>query len=192
MGCNESREDIEPQETLLPASEGQPDDYSIPMSPRMGQSKPLTQAAAAQISSQHERLILELLPVKDARQFHEWLSGIYVRGSWHEFLGDFLARNPLAPELDKAKISQLAKDAVNSRNPKYLMYHPDKEGWTSEDYHIRFISTVITDNLLNKGLWTDSDWKKKSLDITKAVYEVLSFLRATTLGADAQPPRYED
>ncbi len=121
-----------------------------------------------------------------------WLNGTYVRGSWHEFLRDFLARNPMVPEPDKAKVAQLAKDAINSRNAKYLMYHPEKDGWTSEDHHVRFIATVVCDNLLHKGLWSDSDWKKKNLEITKAVYEVLSFLRATSLGTETNPPRYED
>ena len=104
---------------------------------------------------------------------------------------DFLARNPLAPEPDKAKTAQLAKDAFNSRNPKYLIYHPEKDGWTSEDHHIRFMVTVIADNIIKK-MWSESEWKKSSLDISKAVYEVLSFLRATTFNPNPNPPSYED
>ncbi len=122
-----------------------------------------------------------------------WLNSVYVRGSWHEFLRDFLARNPLAPELDKTKTAQRAKELINARKPEFLMYHPNKEGWTAEDHHIRFIVTVVTDNVL-KGLWSESDWKKRGLEIAKAVYEVLAFLRATTLPTvvvDAHPPRYE-
>ena len=87
-------------------------------------------------------------------------------------------------------MAQKTKDAVNSRNAKYLIFHPDKEGWTSDDHHIRFMATVISDNLL-KGLWSESEWKKKNVEIAKAIYEVLSFLRATTLGPDPSPPRYE-
>ncbi|KAK0645693.1 hypothetical protein B0T16DRAFT_428755 [Cercophora newfieldiana] len=146
---------------------------------------------SVQLSSQHERLILELLPFKDAEQFHGWLNSIYVRGSWYEFSRDFLARNPLAPEPDKTKIAQQAKDAMNSRNYKYLMYHPDKETWTSDDHHVRFLVTVISDNIL-KGLWSESDWKKRNIEIARACYEVLSFLRATAgPELDAKPPQYD-
>ncbi|KAK4100291.1 hypothetical protein N658DRAFT_508015 [Parathielavia hyrcaniae] len=158
----------------------------------MGRPQPAQQppAGAVQVSTQHERLILELLPFKDLGQFHEWLSSIYVRGSWNEFLADFLANNPRAPELDKTKTAQKVKDAINSRSTQFLMYHPDKSAWSAEDHHVRFIVTVIQDNML-RGLWSESDWKKKSLDIAKAVYEVLAFLRATTFHPDASPPLYE-
>lgn len=71
------------------------------------------------------------------------------------------------------------------------MYHPNKEVWTSEDHHVRFIVTVVNDNIL-QGLWSESDWKKRSTDIAKAVFEVLVFLRATTLPAlESNPPHYE-
>jgi len=194
MGCVESREHAGPpaSEPLLSAYNTQ--DSALPMSSSMGQPQqqaPLPISGSA-LPSQHVRLILERLPFKDAEQFHDWLIGVHVRGSWHEFLRDFLARNALAPEPDKTKTAQLAKDAINSRNPKYLVYHPEKGAWTSEDHHVRFIVTVISDNLLHKGLWTESDWKKKSIDIAKAIYEVLSFLRATALSTEANPPRYED
>jgi hypothetical protein len=53
------------------------------------------------------------------------------------------------------------------------------------------MATVIADNLL-KSLWSDGDWKRKSIDISKAVYEVLSFLRASWTAREANPPRYED
>ncbi len=70
------------------------------------------------------------------------------------------------------------------------MYHPDKTIWTAEDHHVRFIVAVISDNML-KGTWSDSDWKKKGLEIAKSVYEVLAFLRTTAFGPDSLPPRYE-
>jgi hypothetical protein len=37
---------------------------------------------------------------------------------------------------------------------------------------------------------SDSDWKKRNIEIAKAVYEVLSFLRAHELTAQG-PPGYE-
>jgi len=157
----------------------------------MGQPQHQSIGGPVQLSTQHERLILELLPFKDLSQFHEWLNSIYVRGSWYEYSRDFLARNPLAPEPDKAKLAQQAKDAINSRNPKFLMYHPNKETYTPDDHHVRFLVTVISDNLL-KGLWSESDWKKRNIEIAKACYEVLSFLRATAgPGVDPNPPRYD-
>ncbi len=130
-----------------------------------------------------------VLPFKESRNFQEWLQSSYVRGSWHEYCRDFLAANPTSPEVDKAKTSQAAKDAINSRNPRYLLYHPDKDGWTPEDHVVRFIVAVVADNML-KSIWSDHDWKKRNIEVCKAVYEVLSFLRGTDFGAP-MPPRYE-
>lgn len=88
-------------------------------------------------------------------------------------------------------MAQKAKDAINSRSTQYLMYHPDKGAWSAEEHHVRFIVTVVSDNIL-KGLWSESDWKKKNIEIAKSVYEVLAYLRATTFAPDSLPPRYED
>ena len=143
------------------------------------------------LTVQHERLILELLPFKDSQAFQEWLHGPYIRGSWHEYCRDFLARNPVSPESEKAKVCQAAKDAISNRDPRYLAYHPEKDGWTPEDHTVRFIAVVVSDNIL-KGLWSESEWKKQKLEITKAVYEVLSFLRGTNMGNSQNPPGYED
>lgn len=141
-------------------------------------------------SSQHERLILELLPFKDSVKFHEWLRGGMVRGSWGEFHRDFLTKVPADhSEPDKNKTAQTVKDAVLGRSPKFLAYHPDKTGWTRDDHHVRFIVTVIQDNMLT-GLWTESDWKKRTIEISKAVYEVLFFLKASYYAADQNPPGY--
>jgi hypothetical protein len=48
----------------------------------MGQ---LQNASDTHLSNQHERLILELLPFKDASEFHAWLASPMVRSSWDEF-----------------------------------------------------------------------------------------------------------
>lgn len=151
---------------------------------------PTVMSSNPRLAPQHERLVLELLPFKDARKFQEWLQGGFVRGSWHEFCRDFLAHSPVVVEPDKNKTATLAKDAINGRNAKYMMYHPDKAGWTVEDHYTRFIVTIVQDNKL-QALWSDSDWKKRDVDITKAVYEVLSFLRATSF-VPQNPPGYED
>ncbi|UNI13683.1 hypothetical protein JDV02_000405 [Purpureocillium takamizusanense] len=148
------------------------------------------------LSAQHERLILELLPFKDSAKFQEWLNSDWVRGSWLEFHADFLGKtartgpsSAAAPEPDKGRAAQAAKDAINSRSQKYLVYHPNKTGWTAEDHHVRFIVTVIQDNML-RSLWSESEWKKKAIDIAKAVFEVLCFLKATFYVVDQHPPSY--
>ncbi|KAI0132265.1 hypothetical protein BJ170DRAFT_592236 [Xylariales sp. AK1849] len=147
--------------------------------------------SGSRLSTQHERLILELLPFKGPSQFQEWLSSGYVRGSWAEFCRDFLSHNPTAPEPDKNKTAQVAKDAINSRTAKFLMYHPDKEDYNDQDHHVRFIVAVVSDNMLKSRLWSDGDWKKRAEEITRAVYEVLSYLRATQAERDQHPPGYE-
>lgn len=141
------------------------------------------------LSTQHERLILELLPFKDSAKFHEWLNSGWVRGSWLEFYGDFLTRTPNAAEPDKTRTAQASKDAINSRSQKFLVYHPDKTNWSTEDHHVRFIVTVIQDNML-KSLWSESEWKKKGIDIARAVFEVLCFLKSSYYRVDPHPPRY--
>ncbi|KAF9870351.1 hypothetical protein CkaCkLH20_12198 [Colletotrichum karsti] len=185
---------------------------SPPPTPRMA-PKPLTTTSAmptigmpgpssARVSSQHERLLLELLPFKEASKFHEWLDSPFVRGPWNEFHADFLLRCGAAsgggpsgggggagiPEPDKARTAQAAREALNSKKPKFLVYHPDKTGWTAEDHYVRFIITLVADNLL-QNLWYESEWKKRGLDIAKAAYEVLIFLKAT-LYVDPSPPSY--
>jgi hypothetical protein len=94
------------------------------------------------------------------------------------------------PEPDKAKVSTAAKDAINKKTAKYMVYHPEKDVWTPEDHAIRFIVTIVSDNMLN-GLWSDSDWKKRNVEITKAVYEVMSYLRASEFGSQGPPPGYD-
>lgn len=82
MGCAESRQESSSQPFLPHFSDSGDDDddnreepTSIPST--MGQPPQIARQplnGAAQLSSQHERLILELLPFKDARQFHEYVS----------------------------------------------------------------------------------------------------------------------
>ncbi|KAJ6789052.1 hypothetical protein PWT90_08313 [Aphanocladium album] len=141
---------------------------------------------------QRERLILELLPFKDASKFQEWLRSGPVQGSWSEFHRDCVSRLPADhPEPDKAKTAQAAKDAINSRSQKFLVYHPEKSGWSPEDHYVRFITIVVLDSLL-ANLWSESDWKKRNVDICKAVYEVLFFLKASHYMNQQAPPSYSD
>ncbi len=78
MGCAESRQESSSQPLL--SSFIQDDESGSPsMPPRMGQpAQPLT--GTVQLSSQHERLMLELLPFKDLRQFHEYVHHM----NWHQ------------------------------------------------------------------------------------------------------------
>jgi len=157
--------------------------------------------ATSRLATQHERLILELLPFKDASQFQEWLQSPYVRGSWGEFTRDYLSRTAaqgsprnngsvnLAEEPDKEATAREAKQALDGRSPRFMVFHPDKLGWTAQDHTVRFIATVVSDSMLNK-VWTSSDWKKRDVQICKAVYEVLSFLRSTLDEEHQLPPSY--
>lgn len=151
---------------------------------------PNQSGATSHFSIQHERLILELLPFKDSAKFHEWLRGDMVRGSWTEFYRDFLTKVPSDHvEPDKNKTADAAKSAISGKNVKYMAYHPEKVNWSREDHHVRFIVTVVQDNMLT-GLWSESDWKKRSTDITRAIYEVLFFLKASYYTSEQAPPGY--
>ncbi|KAG7043945.1 hypothetical protein JMJ77_0011765 [Colletotrichum scovillei] len=169
---------------------------------------PASYSSSSRVSLQHERLLLELLPFKDATKFHDWLDSNFVRGPWNEFNADFLSRaiadvaaagptttgglppGPSAvPEPDKIRTAQAAREALNGRKAKFCVYRPDKSAWTAEDHHVRFIVTLVADNML-QNLWYESEWKKKGLDIAKAAYEVLIFLKATMVYADPNPPSY--
>ena len=87
MGCNESKEE-ETTAASQPFLDGyQRDQFDqhhdsidspnrpIPLSPTMGQPSQLDQGiplgGSSRLAQQHERLILELLPFKDANQFQE-------------------------------------------------------------------------------------------------------------------------
>jgi hypothetical protein len=156
--------------------------------------------STSRLAVQHERLILELLPFKDASQFQEWLQSSYVRGSWTEFTRDYLSRTSLqnsasttgvndAVEPDKEATAKEAKQAVDGRSARFMVFHPDKQEWTAQDHTVRFIVTVVSDSMLNR-VWSTSDWKKRDVQICKAVYEVLSFLRSTLDEEHQLPPSY--
>ena len=78
MGCAESRQESSSQ-PLLSSFIQDDQSESPPMPPRMGQpAQPLT--GVVPLSSQHERLMLELLPFKDLGQFHEYVHHM----TWHQ------------------------------------------------------------------------------------------------------------
>lgn len=70
MGCAESRQELSSQ-SLRSAL----DDVELPEPPSPAMGSPPLQfpTASVQLSSQHERLILDLLPFKDIRQFYEYV-----------------------------------------------------------------------------------------------------------------------
>ncbi|KAK2000150.1 hypothetical protein LX36DRAFT_444960 [Colletotrichum falcatum] len=187
--------------------------YSPPPTPRMAPRPasvpaPVVAVAAAaaavppllpsapRVASHHERLLLELLPFEDVAAFRDWLDGPFVRGSWDEFCTDYLSMALLSagspgavPDPDKTRTAQAAREALDARKPKFLVYHPDKTGWAAEDHHVRFIVTLVANNGL-RNMWHESEWKRKGLDIAKAAYEVLVFLKATMACPDPNPPSY--
>lgn len=75
MGCAESKQESKSQPLLLSTYRDDNDDLYTPMLHEMGQPQPQPQtgagSGAGHLSSQYERLLLELLPFKDSRQFHE-------------------------------------------------------------------------------------------------------------------------
>ncbi|KAK3307502.1 uncharacterized protein B0T15DRAFT_180590 [Chaetomium strumarium] len=123
-----------------------------------------------------------------------WLERIYVRNSWKEFVVDFLADNLLSPTPSKAKMALRAsevlqwefyalmpEDQMRHAQPQYLMYHPDKGSWSVEDHYVRFIVTAVRDNMLNR-LWIDDDMQTRGLEIARAGFDILVYLRTTKLG----------
>lgn len=154
---------------------------SLPSSSGSAYSHPL--------SAQHERLILELLPFNDSASFHDWLQSETVRGSFNEFTRDLLqhTRQQHVPDPHKEQTAKAAKDAIDNKAARFLLYHPDKSGWTEEDHHVRFIVTVVMDNVLTKTL---SLRKEGTLQVVKSVYEVLCYLKASLVVAEQNPPGY--
>lgn len=73
MGCAESRPQSvskgNSQPLLSTFRDDDDDAYSLALT--MGQPPPPSASGAVRLASQHERLILELLPFQDIRQFHE-------------------------------------------------------------------------------------------------------------------------
>lgn len=143
------------------------------------------------LAAQHERLILELLPFKDSATFHEWLQSDSVRGAFHELTRDLLrherGQGQHVPDPEKEQTAKAARDAIESKVPHFLLYHPDKSSWSPEDHHVRFIVTVLQDNTITK---TWSLKKEGTMQMAKSVYEVLCYLKASMVVAEQNPPGY--
>ena len=138
-------------------------------------------------TAQCERLLLEQLPFTNLCDFQNWLESPYVCGAWDEFRGDFLHADDrdLLEELDKAATCKLAYKALCSTDPKYRMFRPNKEGWTAQDHVARFIFMVVHDNF-HGGVWSVNDITQCPKRHLGAVYEVLSYLRASSTGVDGR------
>jgi hypothetical protein len=141
------------------------------------------------LGAQHERLILELLPFNDSATFHEWLQSESVKGSFNEFTRDLLqnSQGQNFPDPNKEQTAKAAEKAIQKKDPRFLLYHPDKSGWTPEDHHVRFIVTVALDNVLT-NTWSFKSGGPNST--AKAVYEVLAYLKASLVVNDQHPPGY--
>lgn len=159
---------------------------------RNPETTPLLMPGRSQLTIQHERLILELLPFANANEFKEWLQSVYVLGAWREFCRDFPPGKATAREPDKTMTAQLALNAIKyHKDAKFLLHHPDKSGWSKMDHYVRFIVIVIQDNLL-RGMWSKDELGGGNLGVPKAMYEVLVYLRATQVARDMKPPRYSE
>lgn len=72
MGCAESRPEAASQPLLSDSDTRAFTSHSMPVLSRMGQPPSQNNPGdPVLLSTQHERLILELLPFKEVRQFHE-------------------------------------------------------------------------------------------------------------------------
>ncbi|KAG6133236.1 hypothetical protein E4U28_006258 [Claviceps purpurea] len=131
------------------------------------------------LSVQNGRLVSELFPFKKLDKLKEWLKVDCMQGAWAEFMRDCVTKSPSesVADPDKCMIASAATSAIQYRNTKYLVYHPGKTAWTVNDHHVRFIVIVVRDNLL-RDLWSEGDWRQKALEICKAVYELLCYLKA--------------
>ncbi|KAI6359291.1 hypothetical protein MCOR25_007127 [Pyricularia grisea] len=123
----------------------------------------------------HQRLVMELLPFETEGEFQSWLESAPLMGLWLEFRANCYHLD--LDEVDKTRATQMARDALNSGSATYLVYHPDKQGWTLEDHMVRFMVTVMRDAVL-QGVWAEAELRSKTLDIAEAVFEVLGFLKA--------------
>ncbi|KAG6182952.1 hypothetical protein E4U48_000637 [Claviceps purpurea] len=152
---------------------------SLPQSLYSTQNSLPTLQLMDKLSVQNGRLVSELFPFKDLDKLKEWLKVDCMQGAWAEFMRDCVTKSPSesVADPDKGIIAGAAKAAIDHRNIQYLVYHPDKTTWTVDDHHVRFIVIVVRDNLL-RALWSEGDWRQKALEICKAVYELLCYLKA--------------
>ncbi|KAG5932303.1 hypothetical protein E4U60_005327, partial [Claviceps pazoutovae] len=114
-----------------------------------------------------------------AELLKEWLKVDCMQGAWAEFMRDCATKSPNESVVDPGKgtITEAARSAIDLLgNTKYLVYHPDKTAWTVNDHHVRFIVIVVQVNLLRR-LWSQGDWSQKKLEICRAVYELLCYLK---------------
>ncbi|KAJ2895891.1 hypothetical protein MKZ38_006047 [Zalerion maritima] len=155
-------------------------------------SHPLLASSTTHPATTHERLLMQLLPFADVERFREWLRSDYVMGAWVELVRDYLgAHAGTDSEPEKKATVEKAERELRSDNRKYLIYHPNKEGWKPQDHYVRFIVTVVADNE-RKGHW--ELLYNQGISPAGVVYEILSFLRATYYPSFSQqyPPSYED
>ncbi|KAG6079452.1 hypothetical protein E4U15_003739 [Claviceps sp. LM218 group G6] len=137
---------------------------------------------------QNERLVSELFPFKDVDKLKEWLKVDCMQGAWAEFMRDCVTKSlnesVTDPNKGKIQVTAAARSAIDLLgNTKYLVYHPDKTAWTVDDHHVRFIVVVVRDNLL-RALWGEWQWPQKKLEICKAVYELLCYLKTACLNVE--------
>ncbi|KAG6244590.1 hypothetical protein E4U23_006120 [Claviceps purpurea] len=158
---------------------------SLPQSISSTQNSSPTPPLMDKLSVQNGRLVSELFPFKKLDKLKEWLKVDCMQGAWAEFMRDCVTKSPneSVADPDKVKITDAARTAIElSGNIKYLMYHPDKTAWTVDDHHVRFIVVVVRDNLVRQ-LWSQGgssqgSWWQEKLEICKAVYELLCYLKA--------------
>ncbi|KAK8051291.1 hypothetical protein PG993_002676 [Apiospora rasikravindrae] len=134
------------------------------------QYEPFTQTAS-QYTLRNPSMAQSSTPNIDANGAFSTQHADHVWVSWTEFPQDFLSGNTNIREPDKTRTARAAKEAIGLRTPKYVLYHPGKDGWSDQDHHVRFMAQIVTGNMLKGSLWSENDFRKRGLEITKAVYE---------------------
>ncbi|KAG6035229.1 hypothetical protein E4U40_002717 [Claviceps sp. LM458 group G5] len=133
-------------------------------------------------SEQHERLFAETSPSEDPEKPMESTNiddYIYAMDSLEEYRCDCVIETPSVSmsEPDKDRVVEAARNAINSCDSPYLVFHPNKTGWKIHDHCVRFVVTVIRDQML-RGLWLRV-WLRNRLELCNVVYELLVNLTST-------------
>ncbi|KAG6079455.1 hypothetical protein E4U15_003743 [Claviceps sp. LM218 group G6] len=133
-------------------------------------------------SEQHEQLFAEASPSGDpdkSKDSTDIDDCINITNSLEEFRRDCVIKSPRMSmsEPDKDRVAEAARNAINSCDSPYLVFHPNKTGWKVHDHYVRFVVTVIRDRML-RGLWLRA-WLQNGLELCNIVYEMLGNLTST-------------
>ncbi|KAG6136253.1 hypothetical protein E4U47_003393 [Claviceps purpurea] len=134
-------------------------------------------------SEQHEQLFAETSPSDDPDKSTKSTNidhYIDAMNSLEEFRCNCVIESPsvLMSESDKDRVVEAARKAINSCDSPYLVFQPNKTGWKVHDHCVRFVVTVIRDQMLRGLLWRV--WSRRWLEICNVMFELLVELTSTS------------